>query len=224
MSLSDDRLATLAELGLLAAALSHELRQPLFAVKSLAQILQQACPEQAELTTQLLGQVAHIERLVQASSAYARRGDGVLQPVDPVACVREALDLVSARARPRGIELGYEQEPRLPAARAQPTAVVQVLVNLLHNAVLSGERGDHVQVRVMAGEHLVIDVVDTGPGVPAEIRERVFERFFTTRESSEGTGLGLFLSRQLARGMGGELELCPSAQGAHFRLTLERWT
>ena len=224
MSLSDDRLATLAELGLLAAALSHELRQPLFAVKSLAQILQRSSPDQAELTAQLLGQVAHIERLVQASSAFARRGDGVLQPVDPVACVREAMDLVNARARPRGIELGYEQGPELPAARAHPTAVVQVLVNLLHNAVLSGARGDHVRVLVSAQERVHVDVVDSGPGVPVELRERIFERFFTTRQQGEGTGLGLSLSRQLAQGMGGELELCPSPAGAHFRLTLERWS
>jgi len=219
----DDRLALLAELGLLSGSLSHELRQPLFAVKSLGQLLQARCPEGAELASQLLGQVAHLERLVQAHAVYLQDGNGPVAPVDPVAAVRQAMDLVSARARTRGLRVAFEPLGDLPAVRGRPTAVVQIVVNLLHNALLSCERGDSVDVRLRAGEQVTISVSDSGPGIPEALRDRVFERFFTTRPDGEGTGLGLPLSRQLARDMGGELSLQPSETGATFQLTLERW-
>jgi len=223
---SDKNLALgrMAELGLLTATLNHELRQPLFAVKSLAQIMASrpgAPPELAEL----LQQLTLMEGLVEGVSSYARHAPQTLAPIDPLAPVTQAVRLMRHRAQRRRIRLEMESVAEPPAARGDPSAVMQALVNLLQNAIDVSPTGAAVVVRVSRGEQRIwLDVMDEGPGIPAALRERVFEAFYTTKAPGRGTGLGLAIARDLIRGCDGDLLLMDVAAGAHLRIALKPWS
>jgi signal transduction histidine kinase len=102
-----------------------------------------------------------------------------------------------------------------------PYTLGQVVVNLLENAIHATNGKGTVGISTRRGDHSVeLEVWDNGPGIPADIRERIFEPFFSTKSPGEGTGLGLAICRQIAERYGGTLNLQPSPSGARFRLTL----
>jgi len=216
-------LGRMAELGLLTATLNHELRQPLFAVKSLAQIMS-ARPDAPPELAELLQQLTLMEGLVDGVSTYARHAPQTLAPLDPLAPVEQAVKLLRHRARRRRVRLETELLGEPPAVRGDPSAVMQALVNLVQNAIDASPAGTAVLVRVSHGEGLVwLDVLDEGPGIPLAYRERVFEAFYTTKAPGRGTGLGLAIARDLIRACDGALLLMEADIGAHMRVALKPW-
>ena len=215
----------LAELGLMTATLTHELRQPLFAIRSLAQlaIANQGKDPTAHLES-LVEQTKALERIVEAVGAYSREDTGVMIPVDPNLPPQACVDLVGHKAKQKGVKIEIELDSRAPLASGDPTAILQILVNLAQNAVDASDYGQSVWIcsAVVDGD-VVLEVRDEGKGVPDQVRDRIFEPFFTTKGPKDGTGLGLYLARELALRCRGELELLPSASGAHFRLSLLPW-
>jgi len=213
----------LAELGLLTATLTHEIRQPLFAIKSLAQLMQAKGVDRPELA-ELINQVGLLESLVEGVTIFARHTPATLAPVDPLAPVGRAIDLLRHRASRHRIRMRLESDERPPAARGDATALMQVMVNLLGNAIDASPQDGLVRVIVEATtESVRIEVLDEGPGIPAGLREKIFEPFFTTKPEGSGTGLGLVIARELVSGCGGQLVVLESEQGAHIRLRLPRW-
>jgi len=149
------------------------------------------------------------------------------QPVSPgqlnlVACASEAMQLVQPRAEERSIHLERigAEEPLM--ASAEPRGVVQILVNLLNNAVRHSPEGATIAVIAEhQGDKVAVTVADEGPGVAEADQERIFERYERAHNSPEGSGLGLAISRRLARSMGGDIELQSTpGQGARFTLVL----
>lgn len=216
----------LAELGLMTAALAHEQRQPLFAIKSLAQILQRRADEASQpLLLQLLEQVVLLERIVDGIGLYARAPSGQAVPVDLGRVVEGSVEMMRHHARSIGVSLQAKIAGNLPAARGDSTALTQVLVNLVRNALDASPRGGQVTVVAEPGEGgLVLEVRDEGPGVPEALRERVFEPFFTTKPPGEGTGLGLSISRQLLADLGGSIALLERTPGLTARVWLPAWS
>jgi signal transduction histidine kinase len=139
-----------------------------------------------------------------------------------VACASEAILLVQPRAEERSIhvELVGTDEPL--TATAEPRGVVQILVNLLNNAVRHSPDGATVAVIAeRRGDRVAVTVADEGPGIAEADHERIFERYERADDSPEGSGLGLAISRRLARSMGGDIELKSAPrQGARFTLIL----
>src|SRR5205807_663937 len=132
-----------------------------------------------------------------------------------------ALRLVAQRMRASGVALLREYAPDVPLVSCQPTLLGQVLVNLLINALdaMAGQQGAHLTVRVRSGDRCaLVEVEDTGPGIPDPLRSRIFEPFFSTKGES-GNGLGLWISSEIARMHGGELIALSGEKGALFRLT-----
>ncbi|MFB6263465.1 MAG: sensor histidine kinase, partial [Bradymonadaceae bacterium] len=133
--------------------------------------------------------------------------------------------LVDHDPRGRKVELDFDLEPSLPPVRGDENRILQVLLNLGLNAVAAIEDRGTVEFETFTkGDQVAVRVVDSGPGVPTEIRDRIFEPYFTTKAESEGTGLGLFVSRQIVREAGGEIELEPPAsdRGASFVVRFPR--
>ena len=215
----------LAELGLMTATLTHELRQPLFAIRSLAQLAMadENKDPKAHLES-LVEQTLVLERIVEAVGAYSREDTGVIIPVDPNLPPQACGDLIGHKAKQRGVTVEIELDNRAPLAAGDPTAILQILVNLAQNAVDASTSGQKVWIRsaVVDGD-VVFEVRDEGKGVPETVRDQIFEPFFTTKGPKEGTGLGLYLARELAQRCRGDLELLPSSSGAHFRLSLSPW-
>lgn len=192
----------LAELGHLVAGLAHELANPLTAMSAHLAVLKAGGASVSDLE-ELVGRC---NRLTQGLLGFAR----------PARTPDAELDAALAEAsRTTGVTF-HRSGPSGLRAAIGPDELVQILVNLLANARHAGR----VEVRVdESPEQLTLEVEDDGPGPIESVRERIFQPFVTTKPLGEGSGLGLHLSRLLARDRGGELEYLG---GSRFRLQLRR--
>jgi two-component system C4-dicarboxylate transport sensor histidine kinase DctB len=227
----------LAEFGRFAAQQIHELRQPLFAIKGLGQLLLEK--DRLELD-EVLDFARHIveqsERLTALVSSLRLLSvpatHDALRRSEIGAVLVRVTTLLEFRLRKAGATLRTQIAPDLPQLVISPHGLEQNLINLIANALdaVTGVAGPVVQVRarVLAENprFAVVEVADNGSGVAKAVRNRLFESFFTTKGEEQGTGLGLAVSREIARTSGGELELLDDPgtwsepAGTVFRLTL----
>ena len=226
----------LAGLGRLAAGFAHELRNPLGIIRAftedLRHTLRQPEPgdEAFDACDEIIEEVDRLNRLVEQFLSYSR-GGRLDQPAGECAAldaVESVLSIVRPLAEKRGLRLVVEHgAPREEAATWRVALALpslrQILMNLLLNAVEVSPQGGTVRVRLeAAGRRVRLMVLDEGPGIGPAEKSRVFEPFYTTRES--GAGLGLAISRQIATTAGGSLEVGAPAPGggACLVLTLKR--
>ena len=213
--------ARLATAGTLAAGVAHEVRNPINAVLNAVAVLERGGSKQvpnAELLRVVSEGARRIDEVLSALDAHARPADGAeLRPCDVHEAIASTLRLLQHRA---GETVVHTELSDADHVLAPARAFHQVLLNLLDNALRSGATEVWVKERHV-GAGIEIAVEDDGPGVPADIARRIFDPFFTTRGAGVGTGLGLYLSRRLAREAGGDLHLeSRSGGGARFVLTL----
>jgi signal transduction histidine kinase len=217
----------LAALGQLAAAIAHEVRNPLAVIRSAAQNIRDTVPaddsDARRGCTFITDETDRLGNLIDALLAFARPVQ-----ISPTAVPVE--ELFERAILATGEEVSAKQVHVVrPAAPAGPDAITvevdpdlmtQVFVGLVSNAVMAVAPGGEVRLEVHPnGKQIELAVADTGPGVPAELRERVFEPFFTTR--AEGIGLGLAIARQIVEAHGGRIEVGPSVSGgARFSVIL----
>jgi two-component system C4-dicarboxylate transport sensor histidine kinase DctB len=210
----------LAELGLLTAGLIHELRQPIFALKALLQLVDQCPDRRGDSVAQMLGQVETLERLVAGYGDFSRRPAARAELFDVRVPVESALVVLGHRARAARVTLDSEiGEGRV--AKGSALALQQVVVNLGQNAIdaVAGRPGGRVAVRIGCGGGAVtVRIEDNGPGIAPEIRAHLFTPFRTTKPA--GTGLGLVISRDLVTAWGGRLALLDTPVGAAWEITL----
>jgi len=206
----------LATLGRLASGLAHEINTPLTGIASYAQMLGEmtdADDPRAELVHKLVSQSFRVSRTVANLRAAMRevRSDQVV--LDAVEVTRR-----SALEAAQSLEAEDRLELDLPSVefpvRVAEGALVLAVSNLVRNAIEASPAEATVVVSAWSdGETVEIRVDDAGPGVPEELRERVFEPFFTTRSHRGGTGLGLAITRDMIARQGGEVRLKESPQG-----------
>lgn len=214
----------LINLGTLAGGLAHELATPLTWVSMELDALEsEALPEAAkDKVRSARSGAGRMRDVLSAMRQGARFASTELRDVMLKQELDQALTLVAQRVRAAGVTVTREYEADVPLVCCQPTLLGQVLVNLLINALdaMAGQRDGRLTLRVRRGpEHALVEVEDTGPGVPKEMRARIFEPFFSTKGES-GNGLGLWISSQIARSHGGDLIAGPGSIGALFRLSL----
>jgi two-component system sensor histidine kinase HydH len=214
----------LAALGQLATAIAHEVRNPLAVIRSAAQGIAETEAGADAATRRACGFITdEIDRLgsvVTSLLAFARPPQLQPRPVP----VRELLDRAAVLARDeldaRAVRLARETAVDLPALRADPDLVCQVLLGLLSNGAEAAGAGGEVRLEARATDgRIELAVTDSGPGVPPELRDRVFEPFFTTRP--RGTGLGLAVARQIVEAHGGQIAVTDRpGGGARFTIRL----
>lgn len=191
---------------------AHELRNPLAGISGAIEVLQGGAKDDPQARDHFLSRLAEdaerMSRLTQALLTLARvesLGTGEIEVVDVPIAIRDAVAAVEA---PAGVELTVEVEPEL-TAEADPTLLRQVAIGLLTNALKNTPAPGAVTVRGRKdGEReVVLEVIDTGTGIPAAEIDRVFERFYRRSESrkQEGFGLGLAIARRMVSVMGGEI-------------------
>jgi two-component system OmpR family sensor kinase len=190
---------------------AHELRSPLTALSVQAQNLERADSPQAmrERILPLMAGIERVRRLSEQLLSLARtQAAGEDKNVDVSRVVREMIAEFLAAAEQRGIDLGLEETAPL-CVMAPPDTLRLVLKNALDNALSYTPRHGQVTVRLAPqGEEAVIEIVDTGPGIPALERERVFEPFYRIEGSpGQGSGLGLAIARDAAKRLGGRVTL-----------------
>lgn len=200
----------LATLGQLATAIAHEVRNPLAVIRSAAQGIAETAPAADAATRRACGfitdEIDRLSSVVTSLLAFARPPQ--LQP--RTVAVPELLERAATLAREeldaRAVRFVRDAAADLPALRGDPDLVCQVLLGLLSNGAEAAGAGGEVRLEARAtGGRVELAVADSGPGVPPELRERVFEPFFTTR--ARGTGLGLAVARQIVEAHGGQIEV-----------------
>lgn len=213
----------LTVLGRMAAGIAHEIGNPLASLSTrLSRLEKRTDPEfMSESIAILRDQIDRIGRIVHGVSHFGRlrRQQWTTWEINDV--VEEATSMVSLDARARNIEFVFqlaEPSPRVKGVRDQ---AVQILLNLLLNAVEAMPDGGPVTIEIARHEDAVrISVLDAGPGLDEAARDHLFEPFFTTKP--QGTGLGLSISYGLAHAHGGSLtvEAGPGGQGSRFNVEL----
>jgi signal transduction histidine kinase/ActR/RegA family two-component response regulator len=215
------------------AAVSHEMRTPLNGILGMTQLMRStAHDEQHQHQLDIVQRSAqHLQTvigdLLDLSRIEFGRIDIEQEPFGLVDTVREVTDLLAAIAAEKGLAFRLELEPGLPGqVRGDASRVKQVLHNLIGNAIKFTRRGEVVLQVAATAEGLRFSVRDTGSGIPARDAERVFDAFAQAGSGTArrgGTGLGLTISRQLARAMGGDvLHQAPeTGGGALFHFTIK---
>lgn len=222
--------------------ISHDLKNPLGAIDGYAQLLESGV--RGELTPEQLESVQRIRRavgstlsviddLVELSRAEAGQLEMERAPTRVDVVARESAEEHRAVAEAAGLTLQVEIPEELPTVNTDAEHVRRILGNLLSNATKYTPEGGQVTVRAEVrsggpaqrpGRWLAITVSDTGPGIPEEVRERIFEEFYrlpTPEGREEGAGLGLAISRRLARMLGGDVTLVSEVgRGSAFTLWL----
>jgi signal transduction histidine kinase len=222
------RISTLGEL---AASLAHELNQPLAAILSNAQaariIMGRPAPDLDEVREILAEVIEDDERagqVIKRLRTLYRNGQGECVQLDMNDLIREVLRLLENDVLLRGAALRVDLAGGLPLVEGDRIQLQQVMLNLMVNGLdamrdqPSGQR--NLSVRSALREaHMLIEVADTGRGVPEADRERLFEPFFTTKPA--GMGMGLAIARSIVEAHGGDLSLVsPPGVGAVFRVTI----
>jgi signal transduction histidine kinase len=212
----------LAALGQMAATVAHEVKNPLSAIKSIAQVMREDERLSEEYTrdlTLIVGEADRLSRSVTQLLSFARTAPPEVAPTRADELVRAIVELFHAEARGRGLTLEYQVEAPLELKGAWSAAVRDALSNLLINAMQATPAGGRVLVEArVAGAELFIAVTDSGAGVAPELRERIWEPFFTTKQ--RGAGLGLAIVRKRIEEVQGTTHLVANANhtGARFEL------
>jgi signal transduction histidine kinase len=216
----------LAAIGNLAAGLAHQVAAPLNVISGRAELLLRRPedePGRARSLRIIIQQISRITTIVRNLLDFARRREPRVQPVDLGAVVDGVVEFLESELERGGVEL--ERSGAASAyVQGDPDLLHQVLVNLVLNALQAMEEseGPHrLAIRLETTESAVaVEVEDTGPGLSPDVRERMFQPFYTTKE--RGTGLGLVVARYIVEEHAGSLvaEEPLTGSGARFRITL----
>lgn len=222
----------LAMVGQMAAGLAHEIKNPLAGIKVSMEVLMKELalsPEDKGIFSRIVGEVQRIEALLKNLLNYARTPRPVFSRIDlnqqlENAMRNAALVLKSpeyAVANGKGLEFVLNLDPALPLILADPGQMQQVILNLLLNALEATPADGTISVSTRPGREGTVEVViaDTGKGLSAEARAKIFQPFYTTKP--KGSGLGLAITRRLVEQHHGEIEVASIlGQGTIFTLTL----
>jgi len=224
----------LAELGEMAAAISHELNQPLTGIRNYARnafyMLEQSVGSVEEVKGNLRlisEQVDRAAKIINEMRELARKEERHFKPLAINNVIRETADFLIPQMRLSGVQVDFQLSEDLPDVRGDRTRLAQIFLNLLANArqAMEGSPVRRLTIRsfVDPGEErfVVVEIGDTGKGFSTQEAEQLFIPFFTTKESGHGTGLGLSISKAIVKDHGGNIEARGAiGQGATFIIRL----
>jgi signal transduction histidine kinase len=217
-----DRFAAVGEI---ATGLAHEIKNPLAglsgALELLAEDLQQD-PRQTEIVGEMRHQVQRLTHTMESLLSFARPAKAKLRSTDVNGSIEKVLFLLKQQARGGVVSIEPQLSAGLPHVLADPFQLEQVFLNICLNAYQAMNGGGTLTVRTRAGDgNVVVEVEDTGPGIPPDLRAQVFKPFFTTKR--EGNGLGLAISARIVAEHGGHIGYrCPTSGGTVFIVTLQQ--
>jgi signal transduction histidine kinase len=201
------RLKPMAELGRMAATVTHEIRNPLAGISANAELLREALsdPRDVELVDTILGEVQRLGNLVTDLLYYCRERPAEERPLDLAAVARTTAELSRPESELALVTLSWHGAG---VARGDSELSRQALLNVVRNAIQACGKGGAVRIEVADGG---ITVRDTGRGVPDHLRESLFEPFVTGK--TRGLGLGATVSRRCQQRQGGDLRLAETGPG-----------
>lgn len=223
------RAQRLSAIGQVAASVAHKIGTPLTALSGHVQLLQEdphLNPEARRRLRAVEAQIEQTSRIIQDLLIFARKPEFVLAPVDLNACVEECLALLRPEIDRRNVTLQVEFMPGLQKVQADHQQLQEVFCNLIDNALDAMPHGGTLTIRTyeLGGEadrRCAVEISDTGHGITEEIRDKIFQPFFTTKKSGRGTGLGLAIALDTVRAHGGHMAVeSEPGRGARFVIVL----
>jgi len=215
----------MSAIGQLVSGVAHELNNPLAGISAFAQLLlaeKRFPPDQRTAAETIYSEARRASRIVQNLLTFARQHKAEKVPTAINQVLDDTLELRGYELRVRGIDVRREYDESIPETMADAHQLQQVFLNLITNAeqAMEQKEGHHHRLTVRtrrSGDAIRIEVEDTGAGIPANLIERIFNPFFTTKPTGSGTGLGLSISLGIVREHEGKIwaENSPQA-GARF--------
>lgn len=220
----------LAALGEMAAGLAHEIRNPLGGIQLFASLLERDLVDQPpcrDLARKISNGVSALDHIVTDVLAFAGDSPPSFTSVDLVEVIGAALELAGLRIEKKSASVAFDRSAGEFIVQADPNQMQRAVLNLIFNALDAMPVGGRVNVELSrAGDdpqHVVIDVMDDGPGLPAELLNKVFDPFYTTKDS--GTGLGLAIVHRIVESHGGSIRAGNRPEGgALFSMRLPAGT
>ncbi len=211
----------MAAIGELSTYMAHEIRNPLFSIGGFANALLRntSLDENAREKARIIfDEARRLDVILTSILNFARPTEQTMGIFEPETVARQTMDLMTLGGEERGIHAHTIIAPNLPKVRGNAENLKQCLINLVKNSMEAVNAGGHVTMRLARSNgQVVIDVEDTGPGIPPELHDQVFSPFYTTKKG--GAGLGLAMTRKVIEEMGGKV-LLSSQQGQGTRVTL----
>ena len=220
-----DRFAAVGEI---ATGLAHEIKNPLAGLSGALELLAEDLakdPRQSEIVDEMRHQVGRLTHTMESLLSFARPARAKLRATDVNGSLEKVLFLVNQQCRGGNVAIRPNLAEGVPAVMADPFQLEQVFLNICLNAIqamaASGGAGT-LAIATRAGDgNVVVEIEDTGPGIPADLRAQVFKPFFTTKR--EGNGLGLAISARIVAEHGGHIGYrCPPTGGTIFTVTLQQ--
>ncbi len=221
MNLQVVQAGKMAAVGELAAGIAHEINNPVAIMVEEAGWVEDLLEEEHLSNTdnekeirralhEIAVQGKRSKDITHKLLSFARKTDACIQEVDIFELIEEILGVSKQRAKFAAVQVQTQIQPDLPHLQASPTEMQQVFLNLVNNALDAMEDMQGGQLTIQAfrrGDFVVVQVQDTGPGIPKHDLERVFEPFYTTKAVGKGTGLGLSICYGIVEKMGGHISV-----------------
>jgi PAS domain S-box-containing protein len=213
----------LSSLAVLSAGLSHEIGNPLAAIKVVVQAMESELSlsgNQKRFPERIITEVNRLNSFLRTFSDFARPTEKHVTTIDPVKVIKDVLFWINKKASNQGISIIYRDNGAIPMIKADPQQIHHVLINLIINAMDATPNGGKITILTESdGAGIKIKVSDTGKGIPPDIIERIFDPFFTTKPT--GTGLGLSIAHKIVHDHGGEINvLSEEGKGTTFEVIL----
>ncbi len=216
----------MAELGKISAGVVHELNAPLSVIISASQMImrEEGVPDSVlEMISRISSEAQRLSHLTKGLLNFSSHDETVVD-VDLNLTVDFILNFLNYEAARRGVIVLKQLNYSLPVIRLDTNLLKQILLNIIMNALQAMENGGGkllVETAAVGDDSICFNITDNGPGIPAEAIDRIFDRYFTTKKPGEGTGLGLFVTKNLVENMGGKIIVTSrSGGGTTFTVTL----
>lgn len=216
----------MAAIGELAANVAHEINNPLTSVLGYTSHLLKTL-SLSEEPKRILGmmeqETLRVRKIIRNLLDFARQRPSWMQPADLLVPIKESLALVQGMAETSSVRISEDYPASPVMVNMDHNEMKQVFINLIYNALQAMPRGGALRVRLGAaeGNETVVEIEDTGIGIPPENKEKIFEPFFSTKEDGDGTGLGLSISYRIVQNHGGRITVESSVgKGSLFRVYL----
>jgi signal transduction histidine kinase len=221
------RAERLAELGALTGGLAHEIKNPLSTVGLNLQLLKEDLDPREPLYTRLVSRLDTVQRetsrlreILDDFLRYAGRIELDRKPVDLNELLEELVDFFAPQAHLQRVQIRLKKHPQSVVANVDAKLVKQAVLNLMINALQAMPEGGELMLSLTIDpRYATIDVIDTGPGIPPDVAEKIFQAYFTTKKG--GTGIGLAMAKRIAEEHGGSIAVRSEVgKGSDFSIRL----
>ena len=220
-------------IGVMAAGISHEINQPLNAIRVisggimylLAQGEKLQAEEFAESISEIASQTDRITNIIEHLRTFVRRGEIRLTPCDINAAVERGLKVVGKQLADHAVTVQKQLQANIPLVQAVATGLEQVVINLLVNAIQAldtlNKQDKEIRIRTYFSDHVILEISDNGPGVDPALGKTIFESFVSTKSNGDNLGLGLAIVNNMVASFFGTVEVVTNDRaGATFIVSL----